>query len=418
MVQPYMSLFVAALLSIQGAEAGSRGLLPRETPIGLMANIGMSPRPTDVPGAPPGLPRELVKRQSRTELPYPPPRYYCGLVNGDINNLLTCANARANCIYSSTIVDCCISEEISQCTNRPTTCLNWEDECDEACQSDPLTIRCSLSTKPFCGTYYFGGGTMLLGCRSINSVTKQVVPLTEYYASALGPDYTTIAITSVEDNNKLPLSPGTATTSSSSSSSLTSTQGTETETETRPTGSSTSTADAAASEDADDDDDDDDDDDRQKQGSGALSGGAIAGIVIGSVAVVAGFAAFLLWFFLVKKRRENAVQQASAVPMMQDTDHSAGGGHAAAGYFAPDKKGETPPTYSAVGGPIAQRNFNRGPTEMEASQPNTSPVEMPGSPSTASAVSPLPPSVADMYATNSGPVPEQIYEMPSERDQR
>ncbi|KAI2035119.1 hypothetical protein LOZ48_001412 [Ophidiomyces ophidiicola] len=73
---------LVALLSLEGVDA-SIPSLPQETPIGLMAAIGISPRPTDPPGLPAGLPRELMPRQKKTTLPLPPPGYYCGLVEGD-----------------------------------------------------------------------------------------------------------------------------------------------------------------------------------------------------------------------------------------------------------------------------------------------------------------------------------------------
>ena len=78
----YLFTLVIALLSLGGADALSNMVLPQETPVGLMAAMGMSPRPTNPPGVPEGIPRELARRQS-SMLPYPPPGYYCGLVNSD-----------------------------------------------------------------------------------------------------------------------------------------------------------------------------------------------------------------------------------------------------------------------------------------------------------------------------------------------
>lgn len=52
---------------------------PIETPVGLMATAGISPRPTQGPGLD-GIPRELKARQQA--LRYPPPDEWCGLVEG------------------------------------------------------------------------------------------------------------------------------------------------------------------------------------------------------------------------------------------------------------------------------------------------------------------------------------------------
>lgn len=50
-----------------------------ETPLGLMATAGMSPRPTEAPGLK-GLPKELVRRAN---VQYPPPPNWCGFIDGD-----------------------------------------------------------------------------------------------------------------------------------------------------------------------------------------------------------------------------------------------------------------------------------------------------------------------------------------------
>ena len=52
---------------------------PMETPIGLMATAGISPRPTEAPGLN-GIPKELKPRQQA--LAYPPPVEWCGLIEG------------------------------------------------------------------------------------------------------------------------------------------------------------------------------------------------------------------------------------------------------------------------------------------------------------------------------------------------
>lgn len=52
---------------------------PMETPVGLMATAGISPRPTQAPGLD-DVPKELKPRQQA--LMYPPPNEWCGLIEG------------------------------------------------------------------------------------------------------------------------------------------------------------------------------------------------------------------------------------------------------------------------------------------------------------------------------------------------
>ena len=55
-----------------------------ETPIGVMATAGMSPRPTEAPGLR-GIPKELMPRGN---VPFPPPVNWCGFVEGDSSELI------------------------------------------------------------------------------------------------------------------------------------------------------------------------------------------------------------------------------------------------------------------------------------------------------------------------------------------
>ena len=77
----YPFILFTALLLLAGAHALLNTVLAQETPVGLMAPMGVSPLPTDPPELPESIPKELVPRVAT--LPYPPPGYYCGLVNGD-----------------------------------------------------------------------------------------------------------------------------------------------------------------------------------------------------------------------------------------------------------------------------------------------------------------------------------------------
>ena len=59
-----------------------------ETPIGIMATAGMSPRPTEAPNLG-GVPKELMRRGN---LQYPPPVNWCGLIGGQPGELIVISN--------------------------------------------------------------------------------------------------------------------------------------------------------------------------------------------------------------------------------------------------------------------------------------------------------------------------------------
>ncbi|PGH29663.1 hypothetical protein GX50_07594 [[Emmonsia] crescens] len=415
---------IGALLSLGGADALSERLLPRETVNLMVDGFGISPRPTTPPLVPRGLPKELAKRASRTAIDYPAPGYYCGLVNSDINNLLTCAFAGANCVQYGTAVGCCASSDIQQCTDIATQCLNWEDECDSSCSSNPRVTRCAQTTKPYCGTYFFGEGKRLFGCRASIGVSSQVIPMSEYFSSRYGPDYQTMASGLPSTPPVLSISSGTPTETSSpeSSSGLPSNP--------RQTG----------------DDVDGEDEPDISPGGGKkrkLGGGAIGGIVAGSIVGVGAIVGFLVLFYQRKKKGNGA-------PLMQEQHASHYGPPppmVGAGYYQPEQKpqgaGEAPPYSpgypphmhhhpipppapaemggSPVHNPLLAQsqpllgqaseyyNQNRG----SYIQPGSPPISAMGSPPP---IGPSPPpqpvSPHQLSATHTGPVPETIYEMP------
>lgn len=58
---------------------------PLPTPQGLLADAGVSPRPTEAPGFN-GVPKELIRRQQN--ILYPPPANWCGFIEGDYGELV------------------------------------------------------------------------------------------------------------------------------------------------------------------------------------------------------------------------------------------------------------------------------------------------------------------------------------------
>ncbi|WEW57062.1 hypothetical protein PRK78_002521 [Emydomyces testavorans] len=374
--------------------------LPQETPIGLMAAIGMSPKPTDPPGLPRGLPRELMPRQQKTTLPLPPPGYYCGLVNGDPANLLTCVNARANCVHQGTAIGCCISSAVTDCTNIPSSCIPYGASCDAACMADPRILKCVMTTEPYCGTYDFGGGSSLVGCRPIASVTSKVQQLSDYYASVYGPDWRTRLPASSSSIVPGPSSGGSSATSTTNS----------------PGGSPTSPGNGGQGGD-------------NNNSNKSLSSGAIAGIVVGACAGVGGIAAFFVWYFCVKRKRDDTAgtqpNPTHGPPPPQEPQYGPPP-NMAAGYYSPpiqDNKppsdGPQPPSYGYE--KPQQPNMAEMPGSGLQPQQQPSPQGQAadyynqrasmGPPSPLSAGSTAPGSPNGMHPTHAGPVPEQIYEM-------
>ncbi|OJD17159.1 hypothetical protein AJ78_02703 [Emergomyces pasteurianus Ep9510] len=414
---------IAALLSLGGADALSEKFFPRET-VNLMVDaFGISPLPTTPPLVPRGLPKELAKRASRTAIDFPAPGYYCGLVNSNINNLLTCAYAEANCVQYGTAVGCCASSDMQQCTDIATQCLNWEDECDSSCSSNPRVTRCAETTRPYCGTYFFGGGKRLFGCRASLGVSSQVIPMSEYFSSRYGPNYQTMASGLSSAPPTLSLSPGTAS-------------------ETMPSESRSLPSNPRQSDDAGGENDPDVPGGGKKK---KLGGGAIGGIVAGSIVGVGAIAGFL--FFFIRKKKATAVPQGPppTAPLMHDQHASQYGPPppmVGAGYYQPEQKpmggGEAPP-YSPGYPPHMHHPVpppapaEMGGTPLQAqSQPllgqsaeyynqNRGSYIQPGSPQTGSIGSPPPAGTSpppqtvsphQLSATHTGPVPENIYEMP------
>ncbi|EEP81437.1 predicted protein [Uncinocarpus reesii 1704] len=428
---------LAALFSLGSVEGSMPAIpIPQETPIGLMAAVGMSPRPTDPPGVPAGFPRELVPRQRRSSLPFPPPGYYCGLVDGDTDNLLTCVNARANCVHQGTAIGCCISSEISECTNIPSSCINYGESCDDACKRNRRILKCTTTTEPYCGTYFFGGGSQLFGCRSYASVTSQVQQLRDYYASALGSDFTTLPAAS----NILPSANPNGPPSPNTSEDPMPTFPGFPESSTNPNSPGTTPSPPPPQQPpsgGDGDDGDDGGDGGNKKSK--LSGGAIGGIVVGACAGVGALAAFLVWFFCVKKKRDENNGNAAPVahpPVMHGPPppgpHDAYGHqpNPAAGYYAPvpqDNKpldGTQPPSYGYDKPPqpnMAEMPAPGGLQPQPPMQPQGQAADYynqrtsMGPPSPLSAGGTSPGSPNGMHPTHTGPVPEQIYEMGSGR---
>ena len=292
------------------------------------------------------------------------------------------------------------------------------DPCDDECKSNSNILKCTYtSVEPYCGTYAFPSGTKLFGCRSYSGVSSQVLPLANYYSSELGPDYTTISVSTTSDLFPVDTSTIGSDETRGAGAGAQST-GTET-TGKKPTSSS--------------DADKDNNKNGKKKGSGGdgLSGGAIAGIVIGVVAIVAAFGAFLVWVFFIKKRKDNSAnnQPPPTAPLMGGQQGAAGG------YFAPEHKptGSEPPLYTPEmqqhqqqqqypqeisGTPVPTHLAPQGSAGeyYDHNRTGSAPSEMAATPASATAQpSSAAVSPGQMSATLHGPVQHDVYEMPGSR---
>ncbi|KAI4199815.1 MAG: hypothetical protein LQ350_004345 [Teloschistes chrysophthalmus] len=315
-----LRLFVAApsLLHLVSAIPWNE---PLPTPQRILADAGWTPRPTEAPGVN-GVPKELMRRQQNVI--YPPPSNWCGFINGDYANPLTC-RVPFTCVNRGAALGCCENTRPG-CTNIYTACYNYGDTCGAVCEADDSIRKCSDSAFPYCGTYSFPGGTRLYNCAATMALAASSVEfLNDYYITAIG---STLAPSSA---------PFSFTRASSASA-------------THPTLSSYTSSSAYTSSSSSSD-------------GGGLSADAIRGIAIGvSLGICLIF--ILLAIFIVRKRRANRMKRASQPnlppaytpgPGMQQPGNPAyqpvsqqdhGYPPTAAGYFGPvpvkDGNGVTP----------------------------------------------------------------------------
>lgn len=254
---------------------------------------------------------------------------------------------------------------------------------------DSLALKCSISTLPYCGTYVFNQNTKLYGCYSYDSVSDNISPLSQYFSSVLGPDYTTRLTQTTSTPPETYTDKPTDITTGDYPQGTTPAQPSPTYTTPPPPKPST-----------------------------GLGGGAIAGIAVGCVAGVSAILIAIWWFILRKKddktpAPDTAYTQNNNMPTtgMNPQGYNQAP-HAAGGYYAPVEQkpavDEQLPTY-----PNEQKvsPFTQPPQQP----PQPQHAEMPGSnvSSPQQQMSPIPSELAStpMSATHNGPVPEQIYEM-------
>ncbi|KAL8901861.1 MAG: hypothetical protein Q9207_004993 [Kuettlingeria erythrocarpa] len=258
-----VSNLVAVTSWLNGITFAIPWIEPLPTPQGLLADAGVSPRPTDAPGIK-GIPRELRRRQQ--DVLFPPPDNWCGFVEGDYDVPLTCPSS-LTCVNSNYYVGCCSNTRA--CTKIYTTCYDYGTICDSDCEANDRIRKCTDSVSPFCGTYSFPIGTYLYNCEETTNsgLPSSVKQLSDFYETAI-----------------------------SSSFSLTNAAVTTRPSVTYPSYTSRYTPSSSYS--------------YTSSGGGGLSTQAIRGIAIGvSIGVCALF--ILLAIFIVRRRRANRMKRAS-----------------------------------------------------------------------------------------------------------
>ncbi|KEF63133.1 uncharacterized protein A1O9_01109 [Exophiala aquamarina CBS 119918] len=190
----------------------------------------------------------------------------CGFIGGDPDNPVTCGSS-LYCATTSTYVGCC---ESTNCVGLFTTCYDLlGNSCDASCQNNPENLVCPTAL-PYCALYNYEGGSVGYGCAQDRGFT------------------TTVLLTTKQTLGQITTSSSTPTTSPIS------------------TSTPSPTPEPASS-------------------GSSLGGGAIAGIVIGAVAVLA-FIVFGIWFMRRRKSKKTAattpsythVAREETSPEMQD----------------------------------------------------------------------------------------------------
>ncbi|RDW82985.1 hypothetical protein BP5796_04476 [Coleophoma crateriformis] len=223
---------------------------PTRTQSGLLASCtAIGSEPTDPAKS---IHHELKPRQAGSQ------NAICGWIDGNSGSAVSCGGS-FYCATEQSFVGCCPT---SSCVGIVTACYDILGAiCDAACQQDLGNLVCR-SSLPYCATYNYPGGSVGYGCALATGYTKSVL-LT----------YTT--------------GPGSFSPSSISSSSSTSTSVLNSS----PTASTTTSP-------------------SPKKG---ISGGAIAGIIIGSVATVALMGTLVWW--LMRSRKEKTRGDHSPQPL-------------------------------------------------------------------------------------------------------
>lgn len=270
--QRYLFTCAIFFLSVRLGNA-SRHIFPSPTFAGLRhADLQFNIRPTPNPWTPSNIAKRFADDPA-----------ICGWVEGKDNDAVSCQSG-STCAAISTFVGCCPkgNSKDSSCTALFTTCYDVRGKsCDAACSSNTAALICDH--PDYCATYRYASGSQGFGC-----------------AKSTGYDKTVLTVTGSSVTQPTPFGHDPSTTSTASTS-------------TAGEASSTSNTGLAASNSAT----------AVTAKPKSVSGGAIAGIVIGSLVGVAAILLILLFLFqrYRKKQAQRQGNQTSQGPYEMQYQH-------------------------------------------------------------------------------------------------
>ncbi|KAK1729926.1 hypothetical protein CaCOL14_003962 [Colletotrichum acutatum] len=121
---------------------------PRQTIAAMnMEELGFSPKPTAAP-EPGNVDLKLAKRVRGDDT--------CGYISGEATNSIYCGTG--SCVINSfySVVGCCSSSSVTDCTTIATSCLPSRSA-SRASSGDTRMQLCTASERPECATYIYSG---------------------------------------------------------------------------------------------------------------------------------------------------------------------------------------------------------------------------------------------------------------------
>ncbi|OHE95918.1 hypothetical protein CORC01_08770 [Colletotrichum orchidophilum] len=173
-----------------------------------MEELGFSPKPTAAP-EPANVELKLAKRVRGDDT--------CGYISGESTNSIYCGTG--SCVINSffSIVGCCSSSAVSDCTEIPTSCLPSRSA-SRFSSSDTRMQLCTAATRPECITYIYSGSLFnhytLYACAATEEVvvvyanpTDSSVTPASTTEPATSPIINSVSTTSTPGASETPTSP-------------------------------------------------------------------------------------------------------------------------------------------------------------------------------------------------------------------
>jgi len=176
----FTSLYRAAIFGVAVNAIAHHG--PRPTIEPFIPLDAQSPRPTAAPAV-----HDLFRRQQdvTSATVFIAPSNTCGYISGRPGAAITCVGTTYNCVIMPSsgvipgVAGCCNSAGcgfVNTCYDRIQAADT--DICNNACQQDTMTLRCTQSSRPFCNTLQFPGDVLDYYCGSLSYSTAQEIETT------------------------------------------------------------------------------------------------------------------------------------------------------------------------------------------------------------------------------------------------